>query len=261
MRTGCSRPRAFRSGPRAPCGGTEFFRKIASMRDKAGKFSQKEYEDAVAAEILRGNIPDFLRSFQKVTVKAKDAAGKEHTAVIEVMPDYLAVGSDADFVRVPMMPTTAARIAEAFGCALPTRKIVNDIYKAATVKLEPRPLPNHGMDPTQFFEHNKVIEGQRDGKKLGDLIAGIKKDVVVTNKLGERPNRVAIYGWHRLDGRPIQPLFLGHVNTWVDYSHGIRLMKRSVQVDGKQRDVRPVLAAPDLAPLLSDEGPITHPTY
>ena len=79
--------------------------------------------------MLRGNVPDFLRSFQKITVKAKDATGREHTATFEVMPDYLAVGSDADFVRVPMTPMTAARIADAFGCALPTRKVVDEVYR------------------------------------------------------------------------------------------------------------------------------------
>ena len=56
------------------------------------------------------------------------------------MPDYLAVGSDADFVRVPMTPQTAQRVADAFGCALPTRKIVDEVYRAATVRPHPRPL-------------------------------------------------------------------------------------------------------------------------
>ena len=89
-----------------------------------------------------------------ITVKAKDAAGKEHTAAFEVMPDYLAVGSDADFVRVPMTPQTAARIADAFGCALPTRKMVDDVYRAATVKLEPKPLTEDREASATFLQHN-----------------------------------------------------------------------------------------------------------
>ena len=177
------------------------------------------------------------------------------------MPDYLAVGSDTDFVRVPMTPMTAARIADAFGCALPTRRIVDEVYRAATVKLEPRPLTKDRESVTTFLEHNRIIEGQRTGRKLGELVAGVKKDVVMTNRLGERANRVAIYGWHKLDGSPIQPLTIVHVNWYVDYSHGVRLMKRTVLVDGLPRDIRPVLYATDLAPLLSDEGPVTHPTY
>ena len=234
--------------------GSAFFAKVAGL-------SPAEREEAIVQEVCRGNIPDFLRSFQKLTVRARDAKGKEHAATIEVMPDYLAIGSDSDFIRLPMTPTTAARIADAFGCALPTRKIVDEVYGAAKVKLEPRPLTKDRESATTFLEHNRIIEGQRAGQKLGDIVAGIKKDVVVTNRLGERANRVAIYGWHKLDGTPIQPLTIVHVNWYVDYSHGVRLMKRTVLVDGVPRDIRAVIYATDLASLLSDEGPITHPTY
>lgn len=235
-------------------GGAEFFRSL-------DKLTPAERDDAIAKEILRGNIPDFLRTFQKVTVKAKGTAGKDHTSVIEVMPDYLAIGSDTDFVRVPMTPQTAARIADAFGCALPTRKIVDEVYRTATVKLEPKPMTMDRELPATFLRHNAIIESQRAGKTLGELVAGIKKDVVVSNRLSEKPNRVAIYGWHTIDGKPIQPLTIVHGETYVDYSHGVRLMKRTVMVDGKPWDVRHVLYSAELHRLLSDEGPVTRPTY
>ena len=106
-----------------------------------------------------------------------------------------------------------------------------------------------------------MIEKQRAGKQLGAIVAGVKKDVVITNRLGEKPNRVAIYGWHKLDGQPIQPLTIVHVNWYVDYSHGIRLLKRTVMVDGKPRDVRAILHSAELCGLLSDEGPIQFPAY
>ncbi len=234
--------------------GSAFFASIARLE-------RAERETAIAKEICRGNIPDFLRSFKKISVKATDSHGKEHAATFDVMPDYLAVGSDTDFVRVPMTPITAACIADAFGCALPTRKIVDDIYRVAAVKLEPKPLMKDRESTATFLEHNRIIESQRAGQHLGDLVAGIKKDVVVTNRLAERPNRVAIFGWHKLDGKPIQPLTIVHVNWYVDYSHGIRLIKRAVVVDGVQRDIRAVLYSADLCPMLSDEGPLTQPTY
>lgn len=240
--------------PNDAIGGDEFFKSLE-------KLTAVEREEAIAKEVLRGNVPEFLRTFQKVTVKAKDAAGKERTVVFEAMPDYLAVGSDADFVRVPMTPQTAARIADAFGCALPTRKIVDEVYRTATVKLEPKPMTENRESAATFLRHNALIEEQRAGKKLGELVAGIKKDVVVSNRLAERPNRVAIYGWHKLDGKPIQPLTIVHVDWYVDYSHGVRLMRRAVVVDGQTRDVWHVLYSADLNPLLSDEGPVTRPTY
>jgi hypothetical protein len=234
--------------------GTEFFKTL-------DKLTPAEREEAIAKEVLRGNIPDFLRTFQKITVQAKDTAGKEHTAVFEVMPDYLAIGSDNDFVRVPMTPQTAARIADAFGCALPTRKVVDDVYRAATVKLEPKPMTEDRELPATFLRHNALIEEQRTGKKLGELVAGIKKDVVVSNRLAEKQNRVAIYGWHKTDGKPIQPLTIVHTEKYVDYSHGVRLMKRAVAVDGKPWDVRHVLYATEPHGLLSDEGPVARPAY
>ncbi len=83
----------------------------------------------------------------------------------------------------------------------------------------------------------------------------------MSNRLAEKSNRVAIYGWHLLDGKQIQPLTIVHVDWYVDYSHGVRLMKRAVMVDGKVQDVRQVLQSPSLSPLLSDEGPLLRPTY
>ena len=88
------------------------------------------------------------------------------------------------------------------------------------------------------------------------MIAGIKKDVVMTNRLKEKPNRVAIYGWHYPTGRPIQPLYVGHTHWHVDYSHGIRLMSRQVVVDDQPMQVRDVLRHKELCVLLSNEGPI-----
>lgn len=233
--------------PADAMGGAAFMAKVA-------KLPAAEREEAIAVELCRGNVPDFLRTLHPITVRAKN-----HTATFEVMPDYLAVGSDADFVRVPMTPMTAARVADAFGCALPTRKIVDEVYKAAMVKLEPRPLTEAREAVETFVQHHTIIERQRAGNT--GLVAGIKKDVVVTNRLAEKPHKVAIYGWHKLDGAPIQPLTIVHRDTYVDYSHGVRLMRRAVTVDGKPRDVRHVLYAADLHSLLSDEGPIIRPAY
>ena len=220
-----------------------------------------EREATLARALEAGNLPEFLRNWQAVTVSFTDANAKTHTAVFEVLPDYLAVGNDNDFVRVPLTPMTAQRVAWAFGCVLPTRKMVNDIYAAATVKLAPLPLTEAREAVPTFVQHNALIERQRAGKKLGLLVAGIKKDVVITNRLSEKPHRVAIYGWHKLDGLPIQPLTIVHRNTYVDYSHGIRLIKRDMTVDGKKRDVRDVLRDPIICGLLSDEGPINRPVY
>ncbi|HLJ56297.1 MAG TPA: hypothetical protein VKT77_14750, partial [Chthonomonadaceae bacterium] len=85
------------------------------------------------------------------------------------------------------------------------------------------------------------------------LVAGIKKDVVQTPLLAARPGHVAIYGWHKRDGQPIQPLTAVHIARYVDYSHAIRLVRRAVTVDGKPSTVEAVLADPEVRGMLSDE--------
>ena len=87
------------------------------------------------------------------------------------------------------------------------------------------------------------------------MIAGIQKDVVISGNISrdKRPDRVAIYGWHKLDGKPIQPLYTGHINWWVDYSQCIRLVYRKIKVEGKWVDYTDVLKDNTLRRLLCDE--------
>jgi hypothetical protein len=220
-----------------------------------------EREEAIAAEIIRGNFPGVFRSFKQIQLTMKDGSGKEVSATVEIMPDYLAIGSDEDFVRAPMNPRTASRIAEAFGCSLPTRKIVDAIHAHATVKLEPRPLTEAREAVATFVQHHQIIEEQRNASPLGELVSGIKKDLVLSNRLEEKPNRVAIYGWHKLDGKPIQPLNVSHVSWYVDYSHGARLIKRRIVIDGRPYDLHRVLFSEKWSPLFSDEGVIRRIDY
>jgi hypothetical protein len=242
------------SRPADAIGGKEFFKTLERL-------TRNEREEAIAREIVRGNFPDFLRSFKPVKLASKDATGRELKATVEVMPDYLAIGGDADYIRVPMSPRTACRIAEAFGCALPTRKLVDAIHAAATVRLKPCPLTEARESPATFVRHHQLIEAERSPAQLGELVSGIKKDLVLTNRLEERTNRVAIYGWHTLDGKPIQPLNVSHVAWYVDYSHGARLIKRQMDIDGKPRDLSVVLFAEKWSSLVSDEGPIRWIDY
>jgi hypothetical protein len=147
----------------------------------------------------------------------------------------------------------AQRIADSLQCFLPTRKIVDEIYKAAKVKLEPMPMYAFRDSSPTMYHHHLIIEGQRNNRK--GLIAGIKKDVVISSKitLDSRPNRVAIYGWHLLSGKPIQPLYTGHVNWYVDYSHGIRLVYKKINVMGKWWDYDTLLYNSRLRKLICDE--------
>jgi hypothetical protein len=228
-------------------GGTAFYKQVGAMK-------WNEREPIAIKEIFEGNTPSFLRKLVPVTVTITDSAGKKITANYYVIPDYLSIGSDDDFARVPLTPMAAQRIADSLQCFLPTMKMVDDIYKQAKVKLEPVPLYAFRDSALIFWHHNMIVEGQRKGRK--GLIAGIKKDVVISEKVSRdtRPGREAIYGWHKPDGKPIQPLYTGHINWWVDYSHGIRLIYRKIKVNKKWMDYTEVLAHPVYKALLCDEA-------
>ncbi len=228
-------------------GGAEFMQSLVGL-DRDAR------EQAVLHELMSGNIPDFLRHLVPITVKATDSEGREHTAVYQVMPDYLAIGSDRDFVRIPMNPHTAQAFCDAFGFVLPTPKMVDDIWREAISKIIPQPLTQSREDPLTFLTHNRMIEDQIVGQYLGELRAGDKKDVVITNRLNEKPNRIAIYGWHFPSGEPIQPVTTVHVDWYVDYSHGIRPIAKMIKVDDVAMKYEQVLHDPKLNILLSNEG-------
>lgn len=221
--------------------------------------SLEDREARIVAEVVSGNVPDWLRRLHPVEVTGI-LEGRRRTITFWVTPDYLAVGSDADFFRTPLSAGTARRIAERVGASLPTPGMVDAIWSQAQVRLGPTPIPpDRFMTTVPVFEdHHRKVQRQREraGMPPGALVAGHKKDVVLTPRLADRPGRVAIYGWHHLRGDPIQPLYLGHTDDWVDYSHGIRLVADSMSVDGRIRAITDVLADPEIAELLGDEGPI-----
>ncbi|MES2329217.1 MAG: hypothetical protein V4539_06400 [Bacteroidota bacterium] len=227
--------------------GTEFYQTVAASK-------WRERDSLAKIEILSGNIPSFLRKFVRVSCSITDSStGKVINAYYFVAPDYLSLGTDDDWSRIPLTPMAAQIIADSFHCFLPTRKMVNDIYEQAKVKLAPVPMYAFRDSSVTMWQHHLIVEGQRKGRK--GLIAGIKKDVVLSGKLTRdtKPDREAIYGWHKLDGKPIQPLYTGHINWWVDYSHGIRLIYRTVWVNGKAMDYTAVFKDPVLQKLLCDE--------
>lgn len=227
--------------------GNEFYHQAFAMKWAA--------RDSFALqELLAGNIPGFLKAFVPIHITVIDSSsGKKINATYYVSPDYLSIGTDADWARINITPRAAQKIADSLQCFLPTRKMVDDIYIASTVKLEPVPMYAFRDSTPTMWHHHLIVEGQRKGRK--GLIAGIQKDVVISEKVPRdtRPDRVAIYGWHKLDGKPIQPLYTGHIYWWVDYSQGIRLVYRKIKVDNKWMDYTDVLKDEVLRRLLCDE--------
>jgi hypothetical protein len=238
-----------------------------AMAPDAGEFvasvarmTEPERDTAIRRELLSGNIPGFLRHVLPTTLSASLPGGETIRLTMCVLADYLSVGSDKDFLRVPMGLDTALAVAASFGFALPTRHIVDLIYRQASVRLSPQPLPaGNAMRSTDYYvAHQAMVQQQREatGAPADALTAGHKKDLVLSPRLWSQAGRVAIYGWHRGIGLPVQPLSTVHGARYADYSHGVRLIGNVVYVNGEPRSIYDVLADEHLAPLLSDEGPI-----
>ena len=236
-------------------GGREIMSKIAHV-------PTRRREAAIYAEIIAGNVPDHLRTLQPVRLSMRDRTGRSVTGTVWVLSDYLAIGSNSDFVRVPMNLETASRLAMHLGMGLPTSKIVDDVYASAQFKLAPDPLtPSAEMTSIRYaVNHDNKIRQRLAASfpqlVLGpdQLIAGHKKDLVMTPRLEQRGDRVAIFGWHRLNGRPIQSLNKSHGRRYADYSHGVRLISATIYADGRYVPLEDALADRMFAPLVSYEG-------
>lgn len=232
----------------------------------AANLPSNEREPYLIDEILTEN-PISTAAF--ATVKwSEPTSGTSgtHEIVLRVASDYVATGSSSP-VRIPLTPAGAQRLANNYGCVLPTTKIVDQIHGAAKHQLEPQPFSPefYDIESTTVWKLNSdAIDAQLEkfNAETGDLISGAKKDVVITIRLGERlsPARVAVYGWHKRDGKPIQPLSLVHRADYLDYSHGIRMVSDSMQLDGVTTSVKAVLVNSDVAHLLSYEGALTSET-
>ena len=259
---------AFADKPTATLAGSDFMR-------RADTTAFWTLEDIIVETVTAGQVPDALRHFRKITfttpvVDSVEILRKKHKVEMWVLPDYVAIGTNDDFVRMPMGPLAAQRIADALDCTLPTPFLVDRIAEASEghVDIFPfRPLGNRNSQPIVFQDSNNAINAQFKayGYEFGQFISGLKKDIVLTYKimtLTEYERNVAIYGWHHPDGRAQQPLFVRHGNFYVDYSHGVRLIYNKVKIDGVEYNIREVLQSPELYRLLSDEPMhLTQATY
>ena len=242
--------------------GSEVYEQIRTLR-------LDEREAVIVDAFLSGNVPEWLRREVRIEVESADKNGALHQVTFWILPDYLAFGSDNDFFRIPMSPLSAQLIADTWGAALPTPKIVDIIYEHSVCKLAPfnyKPRGHRNEEVDLFYDHSKVISAQQfaSGTPYGAFTAGTKKDIVICDRLSDtsRIDHVTIYGWHTLNGRPIQPVTNVHINNYIDYSHGVRLVAQTVLVDGQAFRLEELLSDPLYYTLLSrDPEPLQKPHY
>lgn len=242
--------------------GSEFAKSIADT-----SLTLEAREQIIFTEVKNGNVPDFYRKPTTINIM-QTINGKLYQLSYQVALDYLLIGNDEDFFYTPTTPMLAQKIASLSKAMLPTKKMVDDIYSNALIRLAPQPIAPSKLMTTVpvFIAHNNIVIKQLDSLKKrhlqSELTGGHKKDIIISNKIYGQPTpRVVIYGWHKLDGKAIQPVYNKHTNTWADYSHGVRLVLNDAILNGKKVKLSAILKDPLLHILLSDEGIIENPTY
>lgn len=144
----------------------------------------------------------------------------------------------ADGVRYHVAPIYIAPIgigqaqamADELNCELPSIALVDAIWAAADVRIEPITrstgnglLTDWGASMSSLATFNDQAE--RIEKAIGGrpfkLLAGTHKDVVLSDA-----GVLGLYGWHRLNGTTIQPFYSKHARGHIDYSQGLRLVRR-----------------------------------
>ena len=211
-------------------------------------------EAIILEEIRNNNVPNWLVDFVPVSI-TENINGIPRELTIYVSRDVVSLGNDTDFLRIPTLPITSQVIADRYHSILPSRKLSNDIYNSATAKLAPKPLSNSRESTKSFIDSNNLINNQLSPELVKSaLVAGDKKDIVIGPNLDG--SKVAIYGWHQTDGKPIQPYSTIHDSSYSDYSHGTRLISKFAYLDRTiPVDLTTIFIDDNLHKLVSDQGP------
>ena len=229
--------------------------------EELSRLTDRAHREALCTELsLSGHVPEHMISFIEIPVQFYDTAHVLHELLVYILPDYLMIGTSDDHLRTPMSPTCAQRICDAWNCSLPTTQLVDIMWNNSPARVTPQPWgPPYDasmMSLERIVEHNARINTTIEKAEYSttQLITGHKKDVVITNKLISKPKQVAIYGWHQLNGKPIQPLYLGHEASYADYSMGIRLISNECVLDNQTDDLRRIMKDKNLCCAISSEG-------
>jgi matrix metalloproteinase-14 (membrane-inserted) len=275
--------------PKGAPGGKEIFTKAPEAKDWAKR--EKVFVD----QLIAGNMPDALLRWVTIPVSytANKGTPKERTirGTVQVLPDYLMIGEDFDFVHVPLDPMSAQKVADAFGVLLPTARICQAIYEHTEASRRIGAITRTPSESTTaYLAHSLSIQKRMDETKpdrilLGELVAGHKKDVVLAKRSPANVGAIAFHGFYDAKGFPFEPCYeprrstpdprcatdktmkertilthdLGGTRLFSDYSQGVRLVHPVMRVDGKRKLVATVLADAELSYLISSDGPVDPP--
>jgi len=131
----------------------------------------------------------------------------------------------------PVARADLPALCDAWGCEVPTSALVDAIWRAADLKLNPHALMRNFRiakdmaSPEAYASQKRAIEREIVRVKTHvwshTLIVGTHKDFAILPG-----GRTDLYGWHLLSGVPIEKGATSHNETYVDYSQGWRPVRR-----------------------------------
>ena len=107
---------------------------------------------------------------------------------------------------------------------------------------------------TEVVAHDELVEAQIPAERRGELCATEGKDWVLCKRNLLGPHKATTYGWHKLDGKPIQTRGSDgkaprHNDTHFDYSQTLRPIQRMARrSDGTQVDLLDIFRSQGLPP-------------
>ena len=219
----------------------------------------------VLQHVADRNMPSTWDDFVPIEVK-----GPKGTVVeFYVSKHPLRIGTDDDWLEIPVDGPHAAAICEVTGYSLPHYWMVDYIHVQAKkeggavhffmtcdmAKALQVPCPQGTSAKKEFIlKRNDLLHAwmKKKGTKSDQLQSGHYKDIVlpvdgstsgpqrrtwrdrVTGRTRVKSGRVEIYGGYYDTGSRVQPLSGGHhVKGFFDYPQGIRFVKKEVKVNGE----------------------------
>jgi hypothetical protein len=216
------------------------------LRKESGGINRRliaERDQVFRCEVKKGNVPAHSRSWTGISTSCG-----QNEVTFYVSSDYLAIGSDDDLLHINVGADTAQALANELGFVLPTTKMVRIIQSVSNSNLSDGAailIPGKGLRESntpcagdrgmvstrclQYYEEN-IFGNEREP---GHLYFGYKKDIVQVRDQG-RHNKVAIFGWQIGSQFPIQPYSTVHEASYSDYSHGLRMVKKVILINGEE---------------------------
>jgi hypothetical protein len=268
--------------------------------DDLKKLGPAERQAHILKLLDDGQVPDFLRDLYKVElVDVPDADGNLHKVQYSVMPDFVAIGTNDDYVLVPMNSEMAQHVLLSWDMAPPTAQMVDQIatrgpevqFRADTGTKAFRPYDSaEGLE--KYYQRNEQVTGRDYYDAWLDWTGtGPDSSVVKHSELGGHPavghmkefvmmpaetlkgasdldpakgdtNPDTIGMYHRTiqnDNGPGKGVPLDHNEQYFDYSQGLRAVSPIVYVDGTPMHISDVLKHDKLHTVLSGDGKMQNP--